>query len=339
METIATPASYDFKQVDALIAAELHQLENIISEYSASDVPVVQDVVEYLLRSGGKRMRLKLVLLAAKACLAETNNPQAISAEVCEAATVMEFIHSATLLHDDVVDSADTRRQHKAARVKWGNEASVLVGDFMYSRAFQLLATRNNTPLMHLLAYATAQLSEGEVYQLTQLQQHSTTEESYFKIIAAKTGALFAASAKAGAMLVCPDDAEMQQNFYEYGMQLGIAFQVMDDILDYSANASKLGKMVGKDLLEGKITLPLLYALQDSNSADKKFLLAAIDDPSMDNLPQVQEIFAKYYSLDKSYEKAQEYVLLAQCQIQSLFASEFKQILLWLADFALRRDY
>ena len=324
--------------MDQFIATYLTRTNNIISKYSASDVQVVQDVVKHLLQSGGKRIRLKLVILVAGACGLDAM-ADLVKTEVCETAAVMEFIHSATLLHDDVVDAAETRRHHQSARMKWGNEASVLVGDFMYSRAFQLLATRNNTPLMHLLAYATARLSEGEVDQLTKLYAQDTSFDDYYKIIAAKTGVLFAASTKAGVMLTCPQDKDVQHAMYDYGLNLGIAFQIMDDILDYSANAQELGKVIGKDLLEGKMTLPLIFALEDSDSTEKEFLQQVIAKPEQKYLPEVLAIFAKYNSLDKSYEEGRHYVELAQQQLANLPASKYKDVLHWLAGFSISRNY
>jgi octaprenyl-diphosphate synthase len=338
MYIIESNSSCDFNTIDSHIAGYLHQVDEIIREYSASDVLVVQDVVEHLLKSGGKRLRLKLVILVACACGLDCLS-LITKTEVCETAAVMEFIHSATLLHDDVVDDAETRRHHQAARMKWGNEASVLVGDFMYSRAFQLLATRNNTLLMHLLAYATARLSEGEVDQLTKLYEHKTSEQDYYNIIRAKTGVLFAASCKAGAMLTCPGDETLQMAMYEYGLHLGLAFQIMDDILDYSSSAEILGKLVGKDLMEGKMTLPLIYALQNANSDEQKFLHQVISAPDSKYLPEVLIIFAKYDSLTRAHHRAIDYIIEAKAALQVLSDSEYKDMLLWLADFAVMRSH
>jgi octaprenyl-diphosphate synthase len=337
MNIVENNSGCDFNTMDLLLADYLQQVDKIIREYSASDVLVVQDVVEHLLKSGGKRLRLRLVVLVACACGLDSLSAMT-KTEVCEAAAVLEFIHSATLLHDDVVDDAETRRHHQAARMKWGNEASVLVGDFMYSRAFQLLATRNNTLLMHLLAYATARLSEGEVDQLTKLYEHNTSEQDYYNIIKAKTGVLFAASCKAGAMLTCPGDVKLQTAMYDYGLHLGMAFQIMDDILDYSSNTEILGKLVGKDLMEGKMTLPLIYALQNANSHEQKFLHQVICTPDLKHLPEVLIIFAKYDSLDRAYGKAQDYIIAAKAMLQDLVATEYKAMLIWLADFALVRS-
>ena len=323
----------ELAQMDARIAHDLMQIDKIISEYSASDVATVQEVASHLIKSGGKRLRPKLVVLAAYACGGLK------SEEACEVAVVIEFIHSATLLHDDVVDDAEMRRHHKAARMLWGNEASILVGDFLYSRAFQLLAKRNNTPLMQLLARTTAMLSEGEVHQLTQLQNHSTTKESYFKIIAAKTGALFAASSQAGAMIAQPNQSDLHQSLYQYGMNLGIAFQIMDDMLDYSADAVVLGKVVGKDLFEGKMTLPLIDLLAVATLQERAFLYHAIQYPDEKHLDQVIGLLQKYTILEQSYEQAGHYAKLAKQSIDALVDSDFKQSLMYLSDYAIARSH
>lgn len=328
----ATTNAFNINKIDAILASDLNKFKQLTASCFASNVAVVDDVIKYLISSGGKKIRAKLALLSARAIHDQENT------EVCEAAVVLESIHAATLLHDDVVDSAELRRKHRAARIVWGNEISVLVGDFMYAKAFQLLATRDNIPLMHLLAKTTAQLSEGEVLQLSAINENSLSDASlakYIEIISAKTGALFAASTQAGAMIASPNNAALQQQLYTYGLKLGIAFQIQDDMLDYTASSKHTGKTIGQDLSEGKITLPMLYAKQACSATERHALQQALNN---NNFDAVIEIMHKYKVFDRCQAYAAQYIQTAKLNLADLKPSKYKQALEYLADFAIQRN-
>lgn len=260
LDDIRAPVQADFDAVNRLITDELF-----------SDVPLIQEVARHIVSSGGKRLRPLMVLLCAKACGYS-------GTEQHELATVIEFIHTATLLHDDVVDKTHLRRGQQTANDVWGNSASVLVGDFLYSRSFQILAKRANVPVTRVLADSTNIISEGEVLQLIHQHDAALTKEHYLKVIERKTAELFQAAAQIGAMIGKPDDTATQLALRHFGHDFGIAYQIIDDVLDYLANPKESGKAIGNDLQEGKVTLPLLRLLETCDDEQRELIHQVIAD-------------------------------------------------------------
>ena len=246
----------------ALIGDELKQVEQQFKKDLASDVPLIRKVGEYVLSSGGKRIRPALLLLAAKLC--DYGGDRHVPL-----ASVIEFIHTATLLHDDVVDNANLRRGIASANTLWGNEASVLVGDFLFSKSFSLMVADGDLNILRILSGATTKIAEGEVLQLVCTSDLTMTEERYIEVVKCKTAVLISAACQAGAILgkVSP---EQEVALKDFGMELGIAFQLMDDVLDYAADQKEFGKSIGHDIEEGKITLPLIHTLQLCNADEKE---------------------------------------------------------------------
>src|SRR5688572_14425401 len=246
----------DLVAIQALAREDMAAVDALIRRRLASDVVLINQVAEYIVGAGGKRLRPMLLLLATGAL--GGRNGQGIGADAHQLAAVVEFIHTATLLHDDVVDESDLRRGRRTANAVWGNAASVLVGDFLYSRSFQLMVELDRMEVMRILADATNQIAEGEVLQLLHVRNPDTDEAAYLRVIERKTAVLFAAATRLGALLAGAD-AKTCDALHDYGMQLGHAFQIADDVLDYAADADALGKNLGDDLAEGKATLPLIH--------------------------------------------------------------------------------
>ncbi len=322
LDDIRAPVQTDFDAVNRLITDELF-----------SDVPLIQEVARHIVSSGGKRLRPLLVLLSANACGHQGE-------EQHELATVIEFIHTATLLHDDVVDKTDLRRGEKTANELWGNSASVLVGDFLYSRSFQILAKRANVRVTKVLADSTNIISEGEVLQL--IHQHDTalTKEHYLKVIECKTAELFQAACQIGAIIGQPDNHELQQGMRQFGHDFGIAYQIIDDVLDYMADPEVSGKAIGNDLLEGKITLPLLRTLDTCDDATKQLIHQVIDQGANDE--QLQTLVTAVKQGDAytyCINEANRYIDNALQHLEALPASDCKQSLIDLCQFVLERHY
>lgn len=310
----------DFLAVNDLIIKQLH-----------SDVDLVENIGHYIVDSGGKRLRPVLVLLAAKAC--NYNGEKHV-----DLAAIIEFIHTATLLHDDVVDTSDMRRGKATANAKFGNAPSVLVGDFLYSRAFQMLVSINNMDIMGVMADTTNVIAEGEVQQLINAGDPTTDEGRYYDVINKKTAILFASAAEIGA-IIANAPTEQRQALKQYGLLLGQAFQLIDDALDYKGNPEELGKNVGDDLAEGKPTLPLIYAMQHGSHEQKSMIETAIQNGGLDQLDDiiltVQNTGGLDYTLQQAQEKAKE-----ACDILSaLPESDFIKVLKELAEFAVARSH
>ena len=266
----------------APITPDLVEVDKVIQARLVSSVPLVGQVSQYIIAAGGKRIRPTLLLLCAGAL-------GCTSRQKFNLAAVVEFIHTATLLHDDVVDDSALRRGNSTANIKFGNPASVLVGDFLYSRAFQMMVDGNNMRIMQVLADATNVIAEGEVMQLMNMHNAELDETSYLEVIRSKTAKLFEASARVGAILAGAD-AATELACANYGQALGTAFQVIDDVLDYSGDASVLGKNIGDDLREGKATLPLIAAMQRGTTVQRQVIKTAIEQGEVDGLPQIIEI-------------------------------------------------
>jgi len=323
------PVSLTFSDVNQLASSDMQAVDALIRESLKSDVLLVSQVSEYIVTSGGKRLRPLIVLLAARA-LGYTGSDH------INAAAIVEFIHTATLLHDDVVDHSDRRRGRDTANAVFGNQASVLVGDFLYSRAFQMMVNIDRMPVMKILANATNTIAAGEVMQLMNVHDPDVTEESYRQVIYRKTAKLFEAGAQIAALLANRDTND-QKAMIAYGRHLGCAFQLVDDALDYDASPSELGKNLGDDLAEGKPTLPLIYAMKNGTAAEKLLIQSAIQADGIDKLDEIHNIIQSTGALEYTAEKAQEAADLAIDALAGIPGSEYKESLIAIADFAVKR--
>ena len=325
-ETLVLPS---FADVAELAYDDMRDVDELIKTSLESDVALVSQVSQYIVMSGGKRLRPLLVLLASRAF--GYKGEQHI-----RAAAIIEFIHTATLLHDDVVDGSARRRGRDTANTVFGNQASVLVGDFLYSRAFQMMVDIGSMRVMQILADATNTIAAGEVMQLMNVNDPDTTEEAYRQVIYRKTARLFEAGAQISAVLSDQEERH-EAAMITYGQNLGAAFQLIDDALDYNASAEELGKNIGDDLAEGKATLPLIYAMQHGSEDDKALIRNAIIDGGRDELERITEIVETTGALKYTANCAQEAADTAIAALADLPDSEYKQALVAVAEFAVRR--
>lgn len=319
----------DLSQIRSLVSSEQAAVDKLIVSSLHSEVPLVELIGEHIINSGGKRLRPLIVLLSALAAGYQGEQHIAL-------ATIIEFIHTATLLHDDVVDESMLRRGNETANALWGDHTSVLVGDFLYSRAFEMMVDINSMPVMALMAATTNKISEGEVLQLINAQDPETTEARYFEVIKNKTAILFAAGAKLGA-IINDCDAPIQHSLYAYGFNLGIAYQLVDDILDYSGDKETMGKNVGDDLAEGKPTLPLLYLLQKGSKEQQQLVKDAIENVRTDKLADIQHAIESSGALEYCQQFAHHYANEAIQSLEILPATKYKQALTDLCHFILQR--
>ena len=332
MNTIAPPAArLDLPAIQALAAGDMAAIDALIRNRLASDVVLINQVAEHIVSAGGKRLRPMLVMLAGRAT-------GTIGAEHHQLAAIVEFIHTSTLLHDDVVDESDLRRGRSTANAIWGNAASVLVGDFLYSRSFQLMVELDRMPVMRILADTTNRIAEGEVLQLLHVRNPDTDEAAYLNVIERKTAVLFAAGTQLGALASGADDAT-QQALYDYGMQLGYAFQIADDVLDYSGDADALGKNLGDDLAEGKATLPLIHAMAQATPDVRARLRTIVETGDTDALPDVLAAIDAAGSLDYSRARALDYAEAAERALAGLADNDAVAALRGLARYAVERGH
>jgi len=325
----------DIKSIIDLVSADMSMVSQTISANLDSDVALINQLGAYIVQAGGKRLRPVALLLTAKAANPECT--EIVSNQTLLAA-IIEFIHTATLLHDDVVDESEMRRGRETANEVFGNAASVLVGDYLYSRSFQMMVEVGSMRVMEILSHTTNQIAEGEVMQLINCGSAETTEQQYMDTIQSKTAILFEAATQLGAVITkqaSPVEAAMAA----YGLHLGTAFQLVDDILDYTADVQTMGKNVGDDLAEGKPTLPLINAIERSEGADKQLLITAITNASHDNLDAVLEIIEKTGSLAYTARVAREQAKLAQEALFVLPESQYKVALMNLAQFSVERTH
>ncbi|HEY6644468.1 octaprenyl diphosphate synthase [Povalibacter sp.] len=320
-----------FESVKQLVTDDLQAVDRVIRNRLASDVVLVNQVAEYIVGSGGKRLRPLVVLVAARACGSKDQRHT-------EAAAIVEFIHTATLLHDDVVDNSSLRRGHDTANAVWGNEASVLVGDYVYSRSFEMMVALGSMRIMDVMARATNRIAEGEVLQLMNAHDPETTEERYFEVIYRKTAQLFEAGAQIAAILTDSSPA-VEDAMTRYGKHLGTAFQLVDDALDYRADRDALGKNLGDDLAEGKPTLPLIYALKNGTDAERAMIRNSIEKGLVENLPQITAAIESTGGLAYTARLARQEASLAIEALAVLPDSAYKQALRELADFSVDRTY
>jgi len=324
-----SPDSLTFDGVVALARDDMQAVDRLISTSLKSDVALVSQVSQYIVTSGGKRLRPLLVLLAARAL--GYDGEQHI-----RSAAIIEFIHTATLLHDDVVDGSARRRGKDTANTVFGNQASVLVGDFLYSRAFQMMVDIDSMRVMKILADATNTIAAGEVMQLMSVHDPDTTEEAYRQVIYRKTARLFEAGAHIAAVLAGRDAGD-EAAMITFGQNLGVAFQLVDDALDYNASADELGKNVGDDLAEGKATLPLIYAMQQGSDSDKELIRKAILDGGLDQLDDIIAIIESTGALRYTAARAQEAADDAIAALGDIPGSQYKQALIAIAEFSVER--
>ena len=321
----------DLAAIQALAAADMAGIDALIRRRLASDVVLINQVAEHIISAGGKRLRPMLVALAGRACGGD-------GAEHHQLAAIIEFIHTSTLLHDDVIDESDLRRGRSTANAIWGNAASVLVGDFLYSRSFQLMVELDRMQVMQVLADATNRIAEGEVLQLLHVRNPDVDEAGYLQVIERKTAVLFAAGTRLGALASGADEAT-QQRLHDYGLQLGYAFQIADDMLDYAAEGADLGKNLGDDLAEGKATLPLIHAMAHSDEPVRQRLRAIIEAGDAGAMDEVLAAIRAAGSLEYSHRRAVEYADAAEAALDGLPDNEAVAALRGLARYAVERGY
>lgn len=321
----------DIDDIRRLVRADSLAVDRLILERLRSDVALINELGRYIVNSGGKRLRPLLVLLAARACGYQGN------AHI-ELAAVIEFIHTATLLHDDVVDASDLRRGNQTANAIWGNEAAVLVGDFLYSRSFEMMVSVGSMRVMEILSRTTNIIAEGEVLQLLNCHDPDTTEARYRDVIRYKTAQLFEASARLGAVLG-EQPEHIERAMACFGMHLGTAFQLIDDALDYGASGEDIGKNIGDDLAEGKPTLPLIHAMRNGTPEQVTAIRAAIENGGLENIDTVLSAIESTQAIAYTSQSAQEEVDLAIEALAELPAGPYKEALYGLAEFSVNRSY
>jgi octaprenyl-diphosphate synthase len=319
--------------LNALVAEDLELVNTLILERMASQVPLIPELAGYIVAAGGKRLRPMLTLASARLCGYRGKRHQALAACV-------EFIHTATLLHDDVVDDSNLRRGRATANSVWGNQPSVLVGDFLFSRAFQIMVEDGSLPVLAILSEAAAVIAEGEVMQLVTANDTETSEHAYLEVIKAKTATLFAAACRLGAVVA--DRPKVEEDALEsFGLNLGIAFQLVDDVLDYAGQSTRLGKSVGDDFRDGKITLPVVLAFLRGDGEERKFWRRTLEELEQgeDDLAHAIALMEKHGSLRDSVERARHYGAIARDALGVFADSVEKRALAEIVDFAINRAY
>lgn len=332
MTTDQATTTHSIEQLRNLLGEDWSNINQLIIDSLESTIPLINDILDYVTASHGKRLRPLLTLLSAKACGYE-------GSEHLDVATAIEFIHTATLLHDDVVDTSDQRHGHKATHLCWGNQTTILVGDFLYSRAFQLLSKSSNIPVMKALANTTNRLAEGEINQLSHQRQEVITHDTYITIIRAKTAELFAAGAHIGGLLI--HHQEWANALYTFGLHFGLIYQIIDDLLDYTADPKKTGKTLGNDLHEGKTTLPLIVLRDQLSTTDQQHLTAILQktDHRPDDLSWVQNQIAKHDIASQVMAHTHHHADKARMALETLPLSPYRDALDTLLRLILNRTY
>jgi octaprenyl-diphosphate synthase len=329
----AAPAGHqpaNIKQIFDLCARDMAAVDALIRRSLDSHVVLIRQIAEYIIASGGKRLRPMLVVLAARAC--GYSGPHHVTA-----AAIIEFIHTATLLHDDVVDESDLRRGKESAHAVWGNAAAVLVGDFLYSRSFQMMVNIDSMRVMEVLSNATNTIAEGEVEQLLNMHDPEISEESYWSVIEKKTAKLFEAACQLGAVLA--GEPGLEDALARFGCELGAAFQVADDVLDYTADVDVLGKNIGDDLAEGKPTLPLILSRKLVGAEQRDRIDLALREGGNDRFQEIIGVIRDSGALEDSMAVARQRSDAARAAIASLPESEWKNALLTLAEYSVSRNH
>lgn len=324
--TIAT-----IDDINQLITDDMDKLNTCIQKRLHSEVVLINQIGGHIINSGGKRLRPIIHLLSAKALAYDGSQHIDLSA-------IIEFIHTATLLHDDVVDNSDLRRGQDTANALWGNAASVLVGDFLYSRAFEMMVEIDRMAIMAILSKATNTIAEGEVLQLLNCHDPDTTEKRYLEVIHNKTAKLFESASELAAV-ICNCSEEDQQSMAKYGMHLGCAFQLIDDVLDYTSSAEDMGKNLGDDLAEGKPTLPLIYAMRNGSDEQEKMIREAIENGGLDKIEQIRDAIHQSGAIDYTSDCAKNEAKQAIASLNFLPDSSYKEALIFLANFSVNRNH
>ena len=319
----------DFKAINQLVSDEMSDIDTLIIDRLKSDIALVNQLGYYIVNSGGKRLRPLILVLVAKALNYKGHWHINLAA-------VIEFIHTATLLHDDVVDESDLRRGNETANALFGNAASVLVGDYLYSRSFQMMVEVQNIQVMSVLSDTTNTIAEGEVMQLMNCNDPDTSIERYLDVIHHKTATLFEAATRLGAIISDSDD-EVEQAMATYGLHLGNAFQLVDDALDYSADAEQLGKNIGDDLAEGKPTLPLILAMQMGTDEQRTMIKTAIEKGGLEQLSEITQAIQESGALEETMRHAKLEIQSAKSALTILPSSDYKDALMALADLSIER--
>lgn len=320
------------KQIQTPIAADMQIVDTVIRDSLHSEVSLINTIGDHIIGNAGKRLRPALVLLSSGLL-------GSVSSQQHQLAAIIEFIHTATLLHDDVVDESELRRGKSTANHIFGNAASVLVGDFLYSRAFQMMVSLKNMRVMDILSEATNIIAEGEVLQLLNLHHADVTEAAYLKVIHYKTAKLFEAAARLGAVISESKNPSDEENLALYGMHLGTAFQLVDDVLDINGDAEKTGKNIGDDLAEGKPTLPILYAMHQSNAEQASVIRQAIEHRGDNNVSAVLAAVAATNACEYVLSVAQKEADAACAAIAGFADSEYKTAMIQLAEFSVSRQF
>jgi octaprenyl-diphosphate synthase len=319
----------DITTIRDLIKDDMDAVNKIIIQQLKSDVVLINQIGAYIVHSGGKRLRPMIVLLAARAC--GYKNTRHI-----DLAAIIEFIHTATLLHDDVVDGSDLRRNRETANALWGNEASVLVGDFLYSRSFEMMVDVGRMAVMDILSHATNRIAEGEVLQLLNVHNPDTSEADYMEVIERKTATLFEAGARLGGIIAEVDDTQ-QMALADYGLHLGTAFQLVDDALDYNACNTEIGKNIGDDLAEGKPTLPIIQAMKSVDDEKRQRLAEIIENGGLEEIDYVMQVIANSDAIAYTQQLARKEAETAKQALDALPETPYREALASLADFSVTR--
>jgi|TARA_Y100000310_G_scaffold338529_1_gene428397 octaprenyl-diphosphate synthase len=315
----------------AVVEDDFSAVNRLVVDRLSSHIPMVEEIANYLIEAGGKRLRPLLVLLSAKSC----NYGDKLHLIL---AAVIEFLHTAMLLHDDVVDDSDLRRGRSTVNAAWGNPPSVLVGDFLHSRAFEMMVEIGDMRVMEILSHATNVIAEGEVQQLSNLKNPNLSEQGYMEVIRRKTAMLFEAASHSAAVLAGAD-ADTERALRDYGTHLGLAFQLVDDVLDYGGETASLGKNVGDDLAEGKVTLPLIYAMDQGSQSQADLIRQAIRQGGLDSLSEIIATVEMTGALEYTMEKAcQEREEANRC-LATIAPSEYRQAMYNLVTFVVERDH
>lgn len=319
------------ESIRELVREDLGSTDQFIISQLNSNIPLIKQVIEYVLTCGGKRVRPLVLLLSARALAQKAHKH-------IDLAAVIELIHTATLLHDDVVDSSTLRRGHKTAHTIWGSNASVLIGDFLYSRAFQIVVDLNHQPILHIFSQATHYIAEGEILQMVNCNNPDTSEEFYFDIIRRKTAKLFEIASQLGAMLTAESDTQINA-MRDYGLHLGLAYQLIDDAIDYSQSADVAGKNVGQDIAEGKTTLPLIHAMRQCNKNELTLLRKAIETGNSNKLKDILAIIESTGAIKYTADTAKHHAEHAKQALAHIPSSPYRKALEDLSDFVVNRSY
>ncbi|ROR34952.1 octaprenyl diphosphate synthase [Inmirania thermothiophila] len=321
----------DIEAIRSLAAEDMRAVDELIRKRLSSDVALINELGHYIIAGGGKRLRPLVTVIGARAL--GYDGPWHV-----QLAAIIEFIHTATLLHDDVVDASELRRGRETANALWGNEASVLVGDFLYSRSFEMMVEINNMRVMEILAHATNTIAEGEVLQLLNCHDPDTTEERYLEVVRRKTAKLFEAAAQLGAVLA-GGSPEQEQAMARYGLELGVAFQLVDDALDYGASGEDIGKNVGDDLAEGKPTLPLIHVLRTGTPSQVALVREAIEQGGRERIDEVLAAIEATGAIAYTAQRAREQAQAAIAALEAIDDSPYRQALAGIVEFAVSRTY